>query len=168
MYPSMHWAGCMADTTPGQTPLPGQTPSPPGQTPPGRHSPRLPLQQTVRILLECILVIETFVQTRDRETDIEFKFSVNIFPFRQHDQFQHFNISLSTCSNLPLFSDFIIDCATFLHHYKFPMCGHCSNNLFSNGSRIFHRVSQPVGRVEQHIIWQIFCRKLHKNEGNCS
>ena len=59
----------LADTPSWQTPLSGQTPPlwadtpwtpsgqtphpPPGQTPP---SPRRPLQRTVRILLECILV----------------------------------------------------------------------------------------------------------------
>ena len=38
---------------------PGQTPPLPGQTPPGRHpETRRPLQQTVRILLECILVMK--------------------------------------------------------------------------------------------------------------
>ena len=47
---------------PGQTPPPGQIPSSwttSGQTPtfPGQtHPPRWPLQRTVRILLECVLV----------------------------------------------------------------------------------------------------------------
>ena len=52
--PSMHWS---RQPPPAQYML-GYTP--PGQTPPGRHPlgrhPRRPLQRTVRILLECILV----------------------------------------------------------------------------------------------------------------
>ena len=48
-------------TPPGRHPLgrhpPGQTPPPRVDTPLGRHTPlRRPLQWTVRILLECILV----------------------------------------------------------------------------------------------------------------
>ena len=62
-------------TPPGQTPPPADTP--PGQTHtphthPGRHppadrhnppTPRWPLQHTVRILLECILVINSSIVT---------------------------------------------------------------------------------------------------------
>ena len=73
VYPSMHWASSpQAETpTPRQT-LPGLTPPPlgrhppgqtshlgrhpPGQTPPWADTPPWPLQQMVRILLECILV----------------------------------------------------------------------------------------------------------------
>ena len=44
---------CQADTSPAQTSL-RQTP--PGKHPLGRHPPRQSLQQTVHILLECILV----------------------------------------------------------------------------------------------------------------
>ena len=51
----------------------GQTPSwadtPPGRHPPGRlpqaDTPRRPLQRTVHILLECILVITAFSRSRD-------------------------------------------------------------------------------------------------------
>ena len=52
-----------ADTPPGRHPL-GRHPRlgrhPPGQTPPADtpHPPRWPLQQTVHILLECILVFQ--------------------------------------------------------------------------------------------------------------
>ena len=56
--------GVSARHTPRQIPL-SRTPrqKPPRQTPPGshftpaRHPPRQPLQRTVRILLECILVV---------------------------------------------------------------------------------------------------------------
>ena len=48
VYPSMHWGMC-------------QTP-PRADTPPPRHTPipRRPLQRTLRILLECILVFRDF------------------------------------------------------------------------------------------------------------
>ena len=58
--------GCLADTPPGRHPPGRQTP--PGQTPPWQaDTPRQadtrqgrPLQRTVRILLECILVKNNF------------------------------------------------------------------------------------------------------------
>ena len=66
LHAGIHPLGPEADP-PGQTP-PGQTP--PGQTPPGRHPPGHTSQpdapwadtpqQTVRILLECILVKSVF------------------------------------------------------------------------------------------------------------
>ena len=82
------WGFCLGRHPPEQTP-PRQTPPwvdialgrqpppspeadippmqtlPPGQTPPlGRHPPRQPLQRTVCILLECILVEESFHRSR--------------------------------------------------------------------------------------------------------
>ena len=65
--PACTWADThpWANTPPGQTPL-GQTPGPPwaGTPPcpvPARiHPTRLPLQRTIRILLECILVLKNF------------------------------------------------------------------------------------------------------------
>ena len=66
MYPSMHWGGGVADTTLADTP-PGRDPpwvDTPGQTPPQR-----PLQRTVRILLECILVCSTFFIVKNHEND---------------------------------------------------------------------------------------------------
>ena len=49
-----------ADTSPGHRHLPGQM-TPRADNPPGRHPfhPRRPLKWTVRILLECILIIVT-------------------------------------------------------------------------------------------------------------
>ena len=52
VYHSVHW-GCMADTSLGKHPPWADTL--PRQTPPGRQ--RRPLQWTVCILLECILVV---------------------------------------------------------------------------------------------------------------
>ena len=61
----LYTGGCLPDTSPRQIPLgrhpqrhpPGQTPL--RQTPPGQKPPkRWPLQQMVRILLECILAFE--------------------------------------------------------------------------------------------------------------
>ena len=52
VYPSMHWGRHPLADAPGQTlPLPGSQHPPWADTP-----PRQPLQRTVRILLECILV----------------------------------------------------------------------------------------------------------------
>ena len=59
VYPSIHWG---TDTPPGRHP--SWADIPPGQTPPGRHplpSRRL-LQQTVRIILECILVVSIILE----------------------------------------------------------------------------------------------------------
>ena len=55
VYTSMHWAGGWVDTPWADTPWPTH---PPGQTPP--LSPKRPLQWTVRILLECILVFYNY------------------------------------------------------------------------------------------------------------
>ena len=88
------FTGGVADTPPGRHP-PGQTPPPwadtpslgrhplPGQTPhldryplPGRHPPlRWLLQRTVRILLECILVVCFIFRCCRQNVSAIFKFS---------------------------------------------------------------------------------------------
>ena len=87
---SVHMGGCLPQCMLEYN-LPGQIPPPPGQIPPGqtptlgRHpradtpppTGRRPLQQTVRILLECFLVkLILFIQTHAVLIDDFFNFCV--------------------------------------------------------------------------------------------
>ena len=123
---------------------------PPGRHPPGQTPPRWPLQRTVRILLECILVHNVNTDfLHHSEPKIFFKISTKSFYWQLWIRIllrvYHFTLKVFY-SELAIVSLLMMEQRVYFS---------------SGGSRIFPRgyANSQIG-----IILQMFCRKLHENE----